>query len=83
LGFHTRRNVNPAHQNSWNQSRAWFTMQDDVKVNYDQMGQCAQCLVIKAINQMKVCSGCRKILYCNPQCQRAHWVQHSSDCTRR
>lgn len=27
-----------------------------------------------------MCSGCQNIWYCGPQCQRNHWVNHSSVC---
>ncbi|KAH6932289.1 hypothetical protein HPB50_004349 [Hyalomma asiaticum] len=27
-----------------------------------------------------MCSGCQNIWYCGPQCQRNHWVSHSSVC---
>lgn len=28
----------------------------------------------------KICSRCRKVSYCSPDCQKAHWPTHKPDC---
>ncbi|KAL4425308.1 hypothetical protein ABPG75_009324 [Micractinium tetrahymenae] len=28
------------------------------------------------------CSGCRRVMYCNRECQLAHWPSHKADCKR-
>ncbi len=40
--------------------------------------RCSHCG--KAAQNLKKCSGCRQVRYCNAECQRAHWPQHKKDC---
>lgn len=43
--------------------------------------RCAQCL--RNGVGFKVCSGCRRVHYCSPECQRAHWrAQHRDECSK-
>eukprot|EP00035_Acanthoeca_spectabilis_P028750 m.471916 g.471916 ORF g.471916 m.471916 type:complete len:401 (-) comp31906_c0_seq1:149-1351(-) len=35
---------------------------------------CAQCRKPGTTDTLKACSRCRRALYCNAQCQRAHWI---------
>ena len=30
-----------------------------------------------------MCAGCRKVAYCNTECQRSHWKQHKPNCSYR
>ena len=30
---------------------------------------------------IKLCSGCKKVCYCNRDCQKAHWKIHRQSCT--
>ena len=40
---------------------------------------CASC---GANDPSKQCSRCEKVMYCNRECQVAHWGQHKSDCQK-
>jgi len=34
-------------------------------------------------NNIKRCSGCRKISYCSPECQKIHWKKvHKAECEK-
>lgn len=44
--------------------------------------QCANCLRILCVHDIKRCTGCRNIRYCGPECQRRHWDAHRDDCLR-
>lgn len=39
---------------------------------------CAGCDKYSLTHQR--CSGCRKVYYCNAECQHKHWPQHRGDC---
>jgi hypothetical protein len=30
--------------------------------------------------RLQMCSRCKPVRYCGPQCQRAHWRAHKADC---
>jgi hypothetical protein len=32
--------------------------------------------------RLQVCSRCKRVHYCGPQCQRAHWRAHKADCSK-
>ena len=34
----------------------------------------------KKRKQMKSCSACKTVQYCNRECQKAHWKKHKKDC---
>ena len=40
---------------------------------------CASC---GANDPTKQCSRCAKVMYCNRECQMAHWGQHKADCQK-
>ena len=45
---------------------------------------CVKCLdETKPRASLKWCSGCRMVLYCCPEHQRAHWVDHKAFCKAR
>lgn len=47
-----------------------------------QEAQCAHCLRLMCIHDIKRCTGCRMVRYCNPECQRRHWDVHREECLR-
>lgn len=49
------------------------------KTARDKFPNCENCGV--AIKRIHVCSGCRKVAYCNSQCQRTHWKTHKKSCS--
>ena len=52
---------------------------DRRKTARDKFRTCENCGI--AIQRIHVCSGCRKVAYCNKQCQRTHWKVHKKTCT--
>ena len=42
------------------------------------VGGCAA--VETTLKEFARCGGCKKISYCSPNCQKAHWKQHKSAC---
>ncbi len=46
----------------------------------DRFKNCAHCnTVIK--DRIQLCSGCKKVAYCNSVCQKANWKTHKKTCT--
>lgn len=41
---------------------------------------CAQCNA--KLRDAKYCSTCRKVAYCNRECQKGHWKQHKPSCVK-
>jgi hypothetical protein len=35
------------------------------------------------IHKLRACSGCRRVLYCSVECQRADWKNHKSSCSAK
>lgn len=33
-------------------------------------------------HELQICNGCKQILYCDRDCQKAHWKVHKSDCKK-
>ena len=52
---------------------------DRRKTARDKFRTCENCGMI--IQRIHICSGCRKVAYCNKQCQRTHWKTHKKTCT--
>ena len=44
----------------------------------DKFRNCESCGV--SIKRIHICSRCRKVAYCNRQCQQNHWKQHKKAC---
>jgi ankyrin repeat protein len=45
---------------------------------------CAKCSKREdASTKLNLCAGCRQLLYCGTQCQKAHWGAHKQECKRR
>ena len=32
--------------------------------------------------RLQMCSRCKRVRYCGPQCQRAHWRAHKARCSK-
>ena len=46
----------------------------------DRFKTCANCnTLIK--DRIQLCSGCKKVAYCNSMCQKANWKTHKKTCT--
>ena len=56
-------------------------MSSSFKSKNQQKDVCAMCRK-KGAPSCNTCSGCGTVVYCNAQCQKAHWVLHRPDCTR-
>jgi hypothetical protein len=48
----------------------------------DAASTCAACGVRagQAGVRLQMCSRCKRVRYCGPQCQRAHWRAHKAEC---
>ena len=44
------------------------------------MYRCSGCQAPIAKLQRRMCSGCKRVWYCNKACQKAHWKQHKAGC---
>ena len=44
------------------------------------MSTCAACG--KAGDNLKTCTSCKQVKYCNVSCQRAHWRKHKKECRK-
>ena len=42
---------------------------------------CAACG--KAGDELKMCTACKMVKYCNRDCQKTHWSMHKAECKRR
>ena len=47
----------------------------------DGVLQCAACG--KDGDDLKACTACKLVKYCNASCQRAHWPKHKKECKKR
>ena len=45
----------------------------------DKFNACSSCgATIKS--RIRICSGCKKVCYCDSQCQKSHWKIHKKEC---
>lgn len=44
-------------------------------------GTCANCSKNKAVTELHKCALCLSSLYCDRECQKAHWKIHKEECT--
>ena len=40
-----------------------------------------ECCEREIVERIQLCSGCKKVAYCDAQCQKSHWKQHKKTCT--
>ena len=52
-----------------------------VWLNRFRFRQCDKCQHWFARTSKRWCAGCRKVVYCGPTCQKAHWKDHKPNCT--
>ena len=45
------------------------------------MMECAACG--KGGDNLKACTACKQVKYCNVSCQRAHWRKHKKECRKK
>ena len=50
------------------------------KTARDKFRRCENCEQ-EIADRIQLCSGCKKVAYCNNHCQKAHWKQHKKTCT--
>lgn len=50
------------------------------KTARDKFRQCENCNQV-IHERIQLCSGCKKVAYCNVQCQKTHWKQHKKTCS--
>lgn len=43
--------------------------------------RCGNCGRDKRRQNVRFCTGCRNVAYCNKECQKAKWISHQWDCT--
>jgi hypothetical protein len=41
---------------------------------------CNSCGTVKVMNDLKRCTGCMAVVYCNRDCQASHWSTHKPQC---
>ena len=43
---------------------------------------CAECGIsgCNLVKKMSLCSACRQVSYCSPECQKLHWKEHKKAC---
>lgn len=51
---------------------------DELKAKLD-ISKCADCKNT-FVNKRAKCGNCKKVAYCDAQCQKHHWKQHKKDC---
>ena len=42
--------------------------------------RCTTCHLLLKSRTERACAGCRKVWYCNVECQSAHWAEHKPAC---
>ena len=50
------------------------------KTARDKFRHCENCSQ-EILERIHLCAGCKKVAYCNSQCQKSHWKQHKKTCT--
>ncbi len=45
----------------------------------DKFSTCSYC-ESTIEDHIRICSGCRKVCYCNSKCQKSHWKMHKKQC---
>ena len=50
------------------------------KTARDKFRNCENCEQ-EISDRIQLCSGCKKVAYCNIHCQKAHWKSHKKTCT--
>ncbi|KAJ7031371.1 hypothetical protein C8F04DRAFT_1262975 [Mycena alexandri] len=43
---------------------------------------CTNCLKTRAVEELRRCSKCKRVLYCSTECRAQHWPTHKSWCTK-
>lgn len=44
---------------------------------------CSNCNKEDSVKALRLCSLCKSVMYCNKECQKAHWISHKSTCTQQ
>ena len=47
----------------------------------DKFQSCVNCNSLITDHRIRICSGCRKVCYCNQHCQKVHWKTHKKICS--
>lgn len=50
------------------------------KTARDKFRKCENCNQ-EIVERIQLCAGCKKVAYCNIQCQKTHWKQHKKACS--
>ena len=50
------------------------------KTARDKFRKCENCNQ-EILERIQLCAGCKKVAYCNLQCQKTHWKQHKKTCS--
>lgn len=50
------------------------------EVEYITLETCAECAAVRPRMDLRRCSKCRRVRYCNRTCQRRHWEVHQGGC---
>jgi len=51
-----------------------------LKIKLENIPACAACGAPDTTKCLKKCAGCKKVIYCNADCQRLHWPTHKLSC---
>ncbi len=65
------------NKSSFDGMKMFYIGDDELLVN---VSKCAMC---NALNDLRLCSRCKKVAYCGSVCQKQHWDVHQKVCPKK